>query len=113
MRRNTLSKLFGFLALFSFGFQASALPIHASAHAAQISFHQHAPEVAHAEDSGRVVESDCDLCSLATHQAIALADLSRFDVSESATETVVTFPVASFVTRSALTPPARGPPARA
>ena len=113
MRWTAFSKLIGFAALLSFGYQASALPIHVSAHAAQISFHQHAPEVAHAENSGRVVESDCDLCSLATHQAIALADFSAVVGVGNVVKAAVSFPVTSSAARRTLTPPVRGPPARA
>jgi len=102
-------------ALFSFGFQSIALPIHASSHELR-RIVQTAPSIlghaVSATHSTRIVESDCELCDLATHQAVQSASFVTFTVIDSIALREVLPHSETLLVRPALLPPARGPPAR-
>jgi hypothetical protein len=92
-------------ALFSFAIQSQALPIHASIHAAQRGI-QSSPSIP------VVVESDCELCDLALHQAVNVSGLESIDPVEMIAIRAEVLHAVSLPTTPLLFPPVRGPPSR-
>jgi hypothetical protein len=106
----SLSKTAAILAVFSFGFQSIALPIHATVHA---TVHAAQNAVKKSTSVPSVVETDCELCDLATHQALNFSTFTHFGAVETVTVRISTSYTETFAQRLAHLPPVRGPPARA
>ncbi|MBS1961598.1 MAG: hypothetical protein JST04_05250 [Bdellovibrionales bacterium] len=101
------------VALLGFTFQSSALPVHAAVHAAVESILFASSATNATPNSARTIDANCDLCALASHQAIHLDVVPVFFTVTTIELRSETRPEETHSVRVGLLPPARAPPARA